>query len=140
MRAAVVGGQPTIGICLGMQLLFDGSDEGAGAGLGIIPGRVTRLRAVRVPQIGWNAVEAVPDEPLFAASPLAMAYYANSYACRPADRRVVTAWSQHEGDRFPAAVRAGQAVGVQFHPEKSSTPGVEFLRAALLDARTPERS
>jgi imidazole glycerol-phosphate synthase subunit HisH len=139
MRAAVLGGLPAIGICLGMQLLFEGSDEGAGAGLGIIPGRVTRLRAVRVPQIGWNAVEAVANEPLFAASPLGMVYYANSYACRPSDAGVVTAWTEHEGDRFPAAVRAGRAVGVQFHPEKSSTPGVEFLRAALRDARTPER-
>ena len=123
-----------------MQLLFDASDEGAGAGLGIIPGRVTRLRAVRVPQIGWNAVESVANEPLFAASPLGMVYYANSYVCRPSDAGVVTAWTEHEGDRFPAAVRAGRAVGVQFHPEKSSTPGVEFLRAALRDARTSERS
>jgi glutamine amidotransferase len=140
MRAAIAAGLPTIGICLGMQLLFDGSDEGPGAGLGVIPGRVTRLHAVRVPQIGWNDVVAVPDEPLFAAARLPMAYYANSYVCRPASAGVVTAWSEHEGDRFPAAVRAGRAVGVQFHPEKSSTPGVAFLHAFLGDARTTERS
>lgn len=140
MRAAIAAGLPTIGICLGMQLLFDGSDEGSGAGLGVIPGRVTRLQAARVPQIGWNGVAAVPDEPLFTAAPLPMAYYANSYVCRPASGGVVTAWSEHEGDRFPAAVRAGRAVGVQFHPEKSSTPGVAFLHAFLDDARTTERS
>ena len=139
MRAAVLRGLPTIGICLGMQLLFDGSDEGAGAGLGVIPGRVTRLRAVRVPQIGWNGVEAVASDPLFAANPLQMAYYANSYVCRPVHPGVVTAWTEHEGDRFAAAVRAGRAVGVQFHPEKSSTQGVRFLRAFLDDARTTER-
>ena len=127
------------GICLGMQLLFDGSDEGSGAGLGVIAGRVTRLQAARVPQIGWNDVAAVPDEPLFAAAPLPMAYYANSYVCRPTSAGVVTAWSEHEGERFPAAVRAGRAVGVQFHPEKSSTRGVSFLRAFLDDARTMER-
>jgi glutamine amidotransferase len=69
-----------------------------------------------------------------------MAYYANSYVCRPLSAGVVTAWTEHEGDRFPAAVRAGRAVGVQFHPEKSSTPGVAFLRAFLDDARTTERS
>jgi len=138
MRAAIVGGLPTIGICLGMQLLFDASDEGEGEGLGVIAGRVTRLRAVRVPQIGWNGVEPVPAEALFAAAPLPMVYYANSYVCRPADARVVTAWTEHEGDRFPAAVRAGRAVGVQFHPEKSSTQGVRFLRAFLDDARTTE--
>jgi glutamine amidotransferase len=135
MRAAIQRGLPTIGICLGMQLLFEGSDEGEGEGLGIIPGRVTRLRAVRVPQIGWNDVEPVADEPLFAAAPLPMVYYANSYVCRPTDAGVVTAWTEHEGDRFPAAVRAGRAVGVQFHPEKSSSQGVRFLRAFLDDAR-----
>ena len=138
MRAAILGGLPTIGICLGMQLLFDGSDEGEGEGLGIIAGRVTKLRAVRVPQIGWNDVAALPTEPLFASAPLPMVYYANSYACRPTDPSVVTAWTEHETDRFPAAVRAGRAVGVQFHPEKSSTQGVRFLRAFLDDARTTE--
>jgi glutamine amidotransferase len=140
MRAAIVGGLPTIGICLGMQLLFDGSDEGMGAGLGVISGRVTRLRTERVPQIGWNDVTPVLDEPLFTAAPVPMAYYANSYVCRPVAPDVVTAWTEHEGDRFPAAVRAGRAVGVQFHPEKSSTPGVAFLRAFLDDARMTERS
>jgi glutamine amidotransferase len=139
MRAAIMGGLPTIGICLGMQLLFDGSDEGTGAGLGVIPGRVTRLHAARVPQIGWNDVAPLPREPLFAAAPLPMAYYANSYVCRPMSVEAVTAWTEHEGDRFPAAVRAGRTVGVQFHPEKSSMPGVAFLHAFLNDARTTER-
>jgi glutamine amidotransferase len=139
MRAAMLGGLPTIGICLGMQLLFDGSEEGEGAGLGVIPGRVTRLRAVRVPQIGWNGVEAAGNEPLFFEAPLPMVYYANSYVCRPSDPGVVTAWTEHEGDRFAAAVRAGNTIGVQFHPEKSSAQGVRFLRAFLDDARTTER-
>jgi glutamine amidotransferase len=139
MRAAILGGVPTIGICLGMQLLFDESDEGRGEGLGVIPGRVTRLRAARVPQIGWNVVEPAGQEALFEAAPLPMAYFANSYVCRPADRAVVTAWTEHEGDRFPAAVRAGSAVGVQFHPEKSSADGVRFLRAFLDEARSKER-
>lgn len=138
MRTAILSGLPTIGICLGMQLLFDESDEGGGAGLGVIPGRVTLLRAVRVPQIGWNAVDPAPGDALFAAAPLPIAYYANSYVCRPTDPGVVTAWTEHEGDRFPAAIRAGRAVGVQFHPEKSSTQGVRFLRAFLDDARTTE--
>jgi glutamine amidotransferase len=140
MQRAILGGLPTIGICLGMQLLFDESDEGAGAGLGVIPGRVTRLDAVRVPQIGWNAVEATDTEPLFAEAPLPIAYYANSFVCRPVDDRVVIAWSEHEGDRFPAAVRAGRAVGVQFHPEKSSSDGVRFLHAFLDEARTMTRT
>ena len=139
MREAIIGGLPTIGICLGMQLLFDGSDEGEGEGLGVIPGRVTRLRAAHVPQIGWNNMEVVPGDPLFVAAPLPMVYYANSFVCRPVDTSVVAAWTEHEGDRFPAAVRMGQAVGVQFHPEKSSTQGVRFLRALLDVPRTMEK-
>ena len=140
MRAAILDGLPTIGICLGMQLLFESSEEGGGAGLGVIPGQVTRLRAVRVPQIGWNSVEAVPDDSLFAESRLRMAYYANSYVCRPVDPAVVSAWTEHEGDRFAAAVRVGRTVGVQFHPEKSSTDGVQFLRAFLESARAMEKA
>jgi glutamine amidotransferase len=135
MRAAIRDGLPTIGICLGMQLLFDASDEGGGAGLGVIPGRVTRLDAQRVPQIGWNEVVPARDEPLFAAAPLPIAYYANSFVCRPADVSSVIAWTTHETDRFPAAVRVGRAVGVQFHPEKSSSDGVRFLHAFLQDAQ-----
>ena len=134
MRDAVAHGLPAIGICLGMQLLFDASDEGVGAGLGLIPGRVSRLQAERVPQIGWNTVDDAHD-PLFDAAPLPIAYYANSFVCRPEDPSTVIAWSEHEGDRFPAAVRAGSAVGVQFHPEKSSAGGVRLLHAFLDEAR-----
>lgn len=134
MRDAVAQGLPAIGICLGMQLLFDASDEGSGAGLGLIPGRVSRLRAARVPQIGWNTVDDAND-PLFDAAPLPIAYYANSFVCRPEDPSSVIAWSEHEGDRFPAAVRAGTTVGVQFHPEKSSSGGVRLLHAFLDEAR-----
>jgi glutamine amidotransferase len=135
MREAILGGLPTLGICLGMQLLFDESDEGGGAGLGVIPGRVSRLEAQRVPQIGWNALEA-PHDPLFDVAPLSIAYYANSFVCRPTDSSSVIAWSEHEGDRYPAAVRVGTAVGVQFHPEKSSAAGVRWLHAFLDEARS----
>ena len=134
MRAAIAAGLPTLGICLGMQLLFDESDEGDGRGLGVTPGRVARLQARRLPQIGWNSVEA-SDDPLFAAAPLDEAYYANSYVCRPAEPGTVIAWSEHEGHRFAAAVRAGNAVGVQFHPEKSSAAGVRLVRTFLAQAR-----
>jgi glutamine amidotransferase len=140
MRAAILGGLPAIGICLGMQLLFDSSEEGPGAGLGVVPGRVTRLRAARVPQIGWNEVEPVKGDRLFGAAPLPIAYFANSFVCRPGDERAVIAWSEHEGDRFPSAVRAGSAVGVQFHPEKSSADGVRFLHAFLDEAGTMKGS
>lgn len=133
MRAALLAGLPCLGVCLGMQLLCDASDEGPGGGLGVVPGRVTRLAARRVPQIGWNTVDAAA-EPLLAASGLDCAYYANSYVCRPAEPGHAVAWSEHEGDRFAAAVRAGRTVGVQFHPEKSSRAGLAFVRAWLAEA------
>ena len=130
MRTALEAGLPCLGVCLGMQLLFDDSEEGPGAGLGLVPGRVTRLAARRVPQIGWNAIETA-GEPLVTEAALASAYYANSYVCRPADEETIVAWSEHEGDRFAAAVRRGATIGVQFHPEKSSRAGLAFVRAWL---------
>jgi glutamine amidotransferase len=133
MRSALRDGLPCLGICLGMQLLFDASDEGAGAGLGIFSGRVQRLEGGRVPQIGWNTIES-GDDALLESAPLTAAYYANSYVCKPDDERCVHAWSMHGSVRFPALVRAGRTVGVQFHPEKSSAAGVELVRAFLREA------
>ncbi|MBK5186754.1 MAG: imidazole glycerol phosphate synthase subunit HisH [Gemmatimonadaceae bacterium] len=133
MRSALRDGLPCLGICLGMQLLFDGSDEGDGEGLGIFPGRVKRLEGGRVPQIGWNTIEA-GDDRLLDAAPLSTAYYANSYICQPDDLSCVRAWSTHGATRFPALVRAGRTVGVQFHPEKSSAAGVELVRTFLRQA------
>lgn len=140
MRDALLGGLPALGICLGMQLLFEGSDEGEGDGLGIVSGRVQRLNAVRVPQIGWNALDDV-TEPLLRDSAMQTAYYANSYVARPTPESMqyATAWSTHEGDRFPASVRRGNVIGTQFHPEKSSTPGVAFVRAFLQFAAQQRR-
>ena len=126
MRAALEGGLPCLGICLGMQLLFEGSEEGPGAGLGFIPGRASRLAARRVPHLGWNRLERARD-PLFDEQPDPIAYFAHGYACRPEDETCAIAWATHEADRFPAAVRRGRVVGVQFHPEKSSSFGLRFL-------------
>jgi glutamine amidotransferase len=132
MREALLGGLPALGICLGMQLLFDGSDEGPGRGLGVVEGQVTKLHATQVPQIGWNRLEEVTD-PLLVVSGLDVAYYANSFVCRPTATHLpfVSAWSEHDGDRFPASVRRGNIIGTQFHPEKSSARGVAFVREFL---------
>jgi imidazole glycerol-phosphate synthase subunit HisH len=132
LRAALAAGLPCVGICLGMQLLFESSDEGAGDGLGVFAGRVTRLAARRVPQIGWNTLEDARDG-AFARAPLATAYFANSYVCRPEVATDAIAWATHEADRFVAAVRRGRVIGVQFHPEKSSRDGLAFLAACLAE-------
>ena len=133
MKDAVAGGLPVLGICLGMQLLFDESEEGPGAGLGIVPGRVRRLRSRRVPQIGWNELES-RDDVLFERARLSTAYFANSFVCEPADPASAIAWATHGDDRFVAAIRVGRTVGVQFHPEKSSAEGVAFVEAFLEEA------
>ena len=137
MQRAIRAGLPTLGICLGMQVLFDASDEGGGEGLGVIAGRVDKLHAARVPQIGWNALEMnARRDTLLDASELRMAYFANSFVCRPTDPSTVVAWSTHEQDRFPAMVRVGRCTGVQFHPEKSSAAGVSFVHAWLREVHS----
>jgi glutamine amidotransferase len=133
MRRAVEAGLPLLGICLGMQLMFDTSEEGGGQGLGLFRGQVTKLRSRRVPHIGWNSVDE--DTALKSAKPGSV-YYAHSFVCRAEEPGVVVGWTTHEEDRFPAAVRRGKVLGVQFHPEKSSVAGVRFVQAFLTEVCT----
>jgi glutamine amidotransferase len=132
MRRAVRDGLPCLGICLGMQLMFDTSDEGGGQGLGLFRGRVTKLRTRHVPHIGWNSVE---EDTALRSAKLGTVYYAHSYVCRAEESEVVVGWTTHEEDRFPASVRRGKVLGVQFHPEKSSVAGVRFVQAFLEEVR-----
>lgn len=124
-RSAIAGGLPTLGICLGMQLLFESSEEGPGDGLAVIPGMVRRLRASRVPHMGWNDVSDSLD--------IRSAYFANSYVCQPRDASCVVSWTEQDGERFPAAVRVGRTFGVQYHPEKSSRAGVRVIARFLAE-------
>lgn len=131
VREALRSGLPCLGICLGMQLLFSESDEAQGAGIGLIPGRVRRLRTSTVPQMGWNDVLATGPEALMGADREMTAYFANSYVCDPEDGSVVTGWSEVEGFSFPASVRLANTWGFQFHPEKSSAPGLALIERFL---------
>ena len=126
----VDAGVPLLGICLGMQWLFDGSDEEPDvAGLGLIPGRCARLTAARplkVPHVGWNTL-AVPRESAILAGvrPGAAVYFTHSYVAPvTADCAAI---AEH-GQRFAAAVEREHITGVQFHPEKSGGAGLRILR------------
>jgi glutamine amidotransferase len=126
VRDALLGGLPALGICLGMQLFFDESEESAGNGIGLVPGDVKLLEARIVPQMGWNDVET-GDDPIFEGVGPLVAYYANSYVCVPDDPGVEIAWSEYEGRRYAAAVRRASSWGLQFHPEKSSSAGRRII-------------
>jgi glutamine amidotransferase len=112
-----------------MQMLFGSSEEGEGTGLELIPGETTRVRAERIPHMGWNRVDGnsmLPENSLM--------YFAHSFVVRPADNQVVRGWTTYDGDRFPSIVRAANTLGVQFHPEKSGGVGRKFLAAWLEEA------
>jgi imidazole glycerol-phosphate synthase subunit HisH len=130
LQAAFRAGKPCLAICLGMQLLFETSEEGAGLGIGALGGQVRRLHARRLPHMGWNEVMMV-DDPLFGGLSSFVAYYANSYIVEPADESDVIAWTQYGNTRFPAAVRRGNVWGVQFHPEKSGAAGLRLIHNFL---------
>jgi glutamine amidotransferase len=127
--------RPFLGICVGMQMLFDGSDESPGVrGLGVVPGRITLLpRTERLPQMGWNTLTVRPDSKLTAGLPdPAWCYFVHSYAPEPDDDGVVAAWCEY-GRRFAAAVERGPLWATQFHPEKSGAVGLALL-ANFVDA------
>jgi glutamine amidotransferase len=129
-REAATDGRPFLGVCIGMQMLFDGSDESPEVpGLGVVAGRVTRLpETVRLPQIGWNTVERVNGSHLLANVPdPAWLYFVHSYAPEPRDDGVVVAWCEY-GRRFAAAIEQGPVWATQFHPEKSSRGGLTLMQ------------
>jgi len=122
-------GQPLLGICLGMQLLFEASDEDDARCLGLIPGRVRALEPAEgrpVPHMGWSRL-AVRDESLGLRDG-DYVYFAHGYACDVGPETVASA---DYGREIPAAVRSGNRIGAQFHPERSSEAGARFLKAFL---------
>lgn len=130
LRDAAGGGMPLLGLCLGAQLLLDASDEAAGgAGLGLISGQVVRLATKTIPHMGWNRVRPRPGARLF--EPVGEArhfYFAHSYVCRPRCGEDIAAESICDGQGLCVAVERGNIFGVQFHPEKSASAGLDLLR------------
>ena len=123
---------PLMGICLGMQLLFERSEEGDVECLGLLPGIVRRLHpgvGVRVPHMGWNKLLALRESPLLEGVPLgSSAYFVHSYAA-PVTSDTVAAC--HHGGLFTAVVQRGRLCGAQFHPERSAGPGARILQNFL---------
>ncbi len=131
IRRWIATGRPYLGICLGLQLLFEGSDEDGAETLGVLPGRTVLLaNAPTLPHIGWNQVIRRRDHALFAGIPdAADLYFVHSYAGAPtglAGEAAILAETDH-GDRFVSAIDRGNVLGVQFHPERSGGAGMRLL-------------
>lgn len=133
----LAGGRPVLGICVGLQVMFDAGDEHGERTVGLAqwPGEVTRLQADVVPHMGWNTVEPPEGTTLFEGVADERFYFVHSYAARtwemepigPMTPPAVT-WAEHGGDRFIAAVENGALCATQFHPEKSGEAGATLLR------------
>ncbi|MCY3946415.1 MAG: imidazole glycerol phosphate synthase subunit HisH [Anaerolineaceae bacterium] len=133
--AAIKSGVPCLGICLGMQFLFERSDElGQHDGLGLLPGHVTRFpcdTTLKVPHMGWNALNRRRESPLLAeVGSDSQVYFVHSYCCMPDCEEDVIASTDY-GIEFVSAVQRGALFGVQFHPEKSQQVGLQLLRNFL---------
>lgn len=137
IRQFVASGKPFLGICLGLQILFEESEESPGvAGLGLLRGKILRLpkeSGLKIPHIGWNSLKLKAEEPLFAGLPEEpYVYFVHSYYLK-AEEDIVTATAEY-GAQIHAAVRKGNLMACQFHPEKSGRVGLQILRnfAAML--------
>jgi imidazole glycerol phosphate synthase glutamine amidotransferase subunit len=143
IRRWIAADRPFLGICLGLQLLFEGSDEDGAVTLAVLPGRTRRLEdAPTLPHIGWNQVERRRDHHAFdGIAPDADFYFVHSYAGEPADADadVILAETEH-GGRFVAAVARGNLLGVQFHPERSGDDGLRLLANFVALVRTGGRA
>lgn len=126
IRRKVLDGTPVLGVCIGMQIMFDRSDEGTTPGLGIIPGDVIPVEADIVPHMGWNTV--VSDDPLFDGVTDDRFYFVHSFHGEPTDPGYTCATTEYSGRDIPVLFRTANAYGSQFHPEKSSSAGMAFLK------------
>lgn len=132
IQAVIASGKPFLGICLGLQILLEGSEEGQEPGLGIVPGTVKRFRSepgITIPHMGWNQLQfSQPDLPLWQQlTPDPYVYFVHSYYVEPADPAINAATVTHGSQTVTAAIARDNLMAVQFHPEKSSTAGLQIL-------------
>ncbi|MEO1620598.1 MAG: imidazole glycerol phosphate synthase subunit HisH [Cyanobacteria bacterium J06632_3] len=132
IRRIARSGKPFLGICVGMQVLFDGSEEGKESGLGIFPGMIRRFKSepgITIPHMGWNQLLLSQDKcPLWkGVSSEAWVYFVHSYYAEPTDPALTAATITHGSQAITAAVASGNLMAVQFHPEKSSETGLQIL-------------
>ena len=142
LRAAA-SGKPFLGICVGMQILFEESEEfGPVAGLGVLPGRIVRFRSrdVKIPHMGWNALHVVKHTPaLDGIDEGTYVYFVHSYYAEPSDPAIVAATSTYGSETFTAAVARDALFATQFHPEKSQHAGLRLLGNFVRAASAPVR-
>ncbi|MBW4574483.1 MAG: imidazole glycerol phosphate synthase subunit HisH [Aphanothece sp. CMT-3BRIN-NPC111] len=144
IRGAIASGKPFLGICLGMQILFESSEEGVEPGLGIVAGTVRRFRSepgLTIPHMGWNQLQITqPESPLWnqLSSP-SWVYFVHSYYVHPTEPQVQAATVRHGSQNVTAAITRDNLMAVQFHPEKSSSTGLQILSnfVAQVQALTP---
>ncbi len=134
LRERASTGRPIAGICVGMQLLFESSDEG-GSGLGLLAGPVRRVRARRVPHMGWNTLTLTRPSMVLDALDGEDVYFAHSFAAAPADAGVAVATVDHDG-AIVAAVETEALCGLQFHPERSAAAGAKAIDNMLRWSRS----
>jgi imidazole glycerol-phosphate synthase subunit HisH len=132
IKVAIASGKPFLGICVGMQILFDSSEEGQEAGLGIIPGVVRRFKSepgITIPQIGWNQLEIIQsDLALWKQLPAnPYVYFVHSYYVDPVDQNINAGMVTHGSQTVVAAIARDNLMAVQFHPEKSGNNGLQIL-------------
>jgi imidazole glycerol-phosphate synthase subunit HisH len=146
IHRAIDAGKPFLGICVGLQMLFEGSDEGTEPGLGILSGRVKRFRpepGLTIPHMGWNQLDLKPkDCPIWREVPeKPWVYFVHSYFAVPRDAAIIAATSTHGSQTFTAAVWKENVMATQFHPEKSSSLGLSLLEnfLAFVQGTIPEK-
>lgn len=141
IRNAIFSGKPFLGICLGLQILFEGSEEGKEPGLGIVPGTVRRFRpesGITIPHMGWNQLEFTQtDCPLWQQLPSKPhVYFVHSYYVDPVDPTINSATVTHGTQTVTAAIVWDNLMAVQFHPEKSSSVGLQILSNFVAQVKT----